>query len=139
MQDSILTVWLRFLALHIAEPVAPGTLADEIRSRWLLASSGNFTGCIPEGLAESIATIEGETIVRTAISKLMSALTSLPFSLSNETLNLLGIDGVRFSDDCAIISDLTEVGVAYLALIDGMIKTRAEDTTFVPRSYSGAQ
>ena len=43
MRDRILEVWLRLLALHIADP-EQGSIGQQIREGWLLASRGYFLG-----------------------------------------------------------------------------------------------
>src|SRR3954469_1283728 len=90
MRDSVLELWLRFLALHVEDPVESGSLATKIRDQWLLASRGFFTGCVPEGLEEAASTPEGEALVRAAIHSLLKALESAPSHLNKGVLNLMG-------------------------------------------------
>jgi hypothetical protein len=99
MQDSILELWLRFLALHIEDPVESGSLATEIRDRWLLASRGYFMGCVPDGLEEAVSTPEGERLVRSAIHSLLNALKKALNHLSNGVLNLMGFNDGEFTQD----------------------------------------
>lgn len=67
--DSILELWLRFLALHVEDPVEPGGLKSKIRDGWLLASCGFFNVCIQDGLEEAVSTPEGDKFVRAAIGR----------------------------------------------------------------------
>lgn len=128
--DNLLELWLRFLALHIEDPVESGALATRIRDQWLLASRGFFNGCVPEGLEEAVSTPEGETLVRAAIRSLLEALKAAPSHLNKDVLNLMGITGEFLSD--LETWRLIEVGHAYLALLDGKITAGPSDTSFMP-------
>lgn len=59
MSDGVLELWLRFLALHVEDPVESGSLETRIRDQWLLASRGFFGGCVPVGLEEAVSTPRG--------------------------------------------------------------------------------
>lgn len=133
MRDSILEIWLRFLALHIEDPVESGSLATEIRDQWLLASRGYFIGCVPDGLEEAVSTPEGEKLVRSAIHSLLNALKKAPNYLSNGVLNLMGFNDGEFTQDLENWR-LVEIGQAYLDLLDGKIQTRSSDSFFMPGS-----
>ena len=130
MLDSVLELWLRLLALHIEDPMEPGSVASKIRDQWLLASRGSYNGCIPICLDEDIATEDGKQIVRAAILSLLKALVQSPLTLGKDTLNLLGIDG-NIGRDIETMR-LIEVGRAFLELIDGKITSTARDTSFMP-------
>jgi hypothetical protein len=130
MRDGLLELWLRLLALHVEDPVEPGSLATKIRDQWLLASRGFFNGCVPEGLEEAVSTPEGDALVRTAIRSLLEALDVAPSHLNKDVLNLLGIDG-NFTADMET-RRLIEVGRAYLDLLDGKITAGASDASFMP-------
>src|SRR6478736_3256179 len=97
LSDSVLELWLRFLALHVEDPVESGSLATRIRDQWLLASRGFFTGCVPDGLAEAVSTPEGEALVRAAIHSLLDALKTAPAQLNNDVLNLMGFTSGEFT------------------------------------------
>jgi hypothetical protein len=131
MRDGVLELWLRFLALHVEDPVEPGSLATRVRDQWLLASRGFFTGCVPEGLEEAVSTPEGEALVRSAIHSLLEALTAAPGRLNKDVLNLMGFSGGAFTADIETWR-LVEVGHAYLALLDGKITAGPSDTSFMP-------
>jgi hypothetical protein len=133
MRDSVLELWLRFLALHIEDPVESGSLATKIRDQWLLASRGFFTGCVPEGLEDAVATPEGEALVRGAIRSLLSSLSAAPPRLSKDVLNLMGFTNGEFTLDPET-DWLIEVGQAYLDLLDGKITSDATDSSFMPGS-----
>src|SRR5260221_3994782 len=97
MRDSILELWLRLLALHIPEPAdADSKLAHQvsrqIRDRWLLASKGFFSGCVPADVKNAVATQEGKAVVRAAIESLRTSLLRQPSTLDKNVLNLLGFD-----------------------------------------------
>ncbi|WP_439630215.1 hypothetical protein [Gemmata sp.] len=131
MRDSILELWLRFLALHVEDPVESGSLAASIRDQWLLASRGFFTGCVPEGLEEAVATPEGDKLVRGAIVSLLETLRSAPPHLSKGVLNLMGFTGGAFNADIETWR-LVEIGEAYLGLLDGKVGAGPSDTSFMP-------
>jgi hypothetical protein len=129
--DSVLEVWLRFLALHVVEPTESCTLAAKIRDQWLLASRGYFHGSIPNGIEEAIATQQGETIVRDAIHSLLNALKTAPSKLSKDTLNIMGMADGMFCDDLSTWR-LREVGNAFLDLLDGKITDGPELSVLTP-------
>jgi hypothetical protein len=131
MRDGILELWLRFLALHVRDPVESGSLATEIRDQWLLASRGYFNGCVPDGLEAAVSTPEGEMLVRSAIHSLLDALKTAPDHLSNGVLNLMGFKGGEFTGDLETWR-LIEIGQAYLDLLDGKIEAESSDSSFMP-------
>ena len=131
VRDSLLELWLRFLALHVEDPVESTSLATRIRNQWLLASRGYFTGCVPEGLAEAASTPVGEALVRAAIHSLLEALKAAPGQLNKDVLNLMGITSGEFTADVETWR-LVEVGHAYLALLDGRITAGPSDASFMP-------
>jgi hypothetical protein len=131
MRDAMLELWLRFLALHIEDPATPGTLATTIRDRWLLASRGYFTGCVPVALDEAVATDEGRELVRNAVQSLLESLSKGPSHLSAGTLNLMGFSGGPFIGDIEA-RRLVEAGRAFLDLLDGKITDGPGSTSFMP-------
>lgn len=134
MQDSVLELWLRLLALHIEDPSDGSPLTRRIRDSWLLASRGYFGGCIPDDLAEFISTSDGRAIVLRAISSLRSALENGPELLDPGTLNLLGFDGVRYAGGFES-ARLVQVANAFIDLIEGRIDCDVTSTAFMPGSY----
>lgn len=58
MNDGMLELWLRLLALHLPEPTNDGEYSAtvEIRNNWLLASRGYFVGCVPHSMEDACAT-----------------------------------------------------------------------------------
>src|SRR5262245_23430211 len=92
MRDGILELWLRLLSLHLPEPTDSGEYqaAITIRNKWLLASRGYFTGCVPHGMEEACATTDGKVVVRMAIDSLLAALSQSEETLDAKTLNLMG-------------------------------------------------
>jgi len=132
MRDSVLELWLRFLALHIKDPLEPPTLATSIRDQWLLASRGYFGGMVPHGLDEAVATPEGEAIVRAAIHSLLESLAKAPRDFGPEVLNLMGIEGEFFGR--WETSRFIEVGQAFIDLLDGKISDTSASTAFMPGS-----
>jgi hypothetical protein len=125
----MLELWLRLAALHIEDPVESGSIETRIRDQWLLASRGYFTGCVPIGLDEDVATPEGKKVVVDAIQSLLAALKKAPPTVDGNTLNLLGIDGFAGNPETW---RLIEVGQAFLDLIDGKITTTAGDDAPMP-------
>jgi hypothetical protein len=132
MRDSILELWLRFLALHVEDPVESGTATAKIRDKWLLASRGFFGGCVPDGLQDAVSTAAGAALVRTAIHSLLQALAAAPEYLNKDVLNLMGFSG-WFSRDIET-HRLVEVGRAFLDLLDGKITAGPSDSSFMPGS-----
>ena len=131
IRDSVLELWLRFLAMHIEDPVESGSMATRSRDQWLLASRGFFNGCVPEGLEEAVSIPEGEALARAAIHSLLGALERAPTRLNKDVLNLMGFTGGAFTADVET-RRLVEVGQAYLDLLDGKITAGPSDTSFMP-------
>ena len=134
MQDSILEVWLRLLALHI-EDDDEVSVGRKIRDGWLLASRGYFVGCVPHGLEDAVSTSEGREIVLAAIDSLMQSLRKGPPELDHATLNILGFDETQFAQNLEAARFL-EIGEAFKALIAGQINMDATSTEFMPGSKS---
>lgn len=135
MQDSMLELWLRLLALHLPEPTIDGQYKAtlSIRNQWLLASRGGFVGCIPHGMEDACATEAGREIVRKAIDSLLAELRRTPTVLDAHTLNLLGIEGGRFVRPIEG-RWLQEVGAAFVDLLDGKISGTSSSTDLMPGS-----
>ena len=132
MQDSVLELWLRLLALHI-EDDEEGSTGHRIRDQWLLASRGFFGGFIPHNLEGAVSTDDGRAIVLAAIESLQQALRKGPAELDQGTLNLIGFKHPVFAQDCESVR-LLEVGEAFKALIAGEINSDASSTEFMPGS-----
>ncbi|MBD5779856.1 hypothetical protein IEN85_10180 [Pelagicoccus sp. NFK12] len=132
MKDGILELWLRFLSLHLEDPSneEEERIINPIRNQWLLASRGYFSGCVPLSLKEDVSTEEGRRLVLEAIHSALDALKKAPKELNKDVLNLLGISG-EFVRDFET-SRLIEVGDSFIALIEGRIKTKVNDTSFMP-------
>jgi hypothetical protein len=136
MRDTVLEVWLRFLALHIREPDDTDSVQTHeatkcIRDRFLLASTGYFVGCVPHGLEEVVATTEGATLLRSAVESLLQGLESAPKELSIGVLSLMGLEIYGYPGDFGTWR-LIEVAHAFLALLDGKITATASSTEFMP-------
>jgi hypothetical protein len=131
LRDGILELWLRFLALHVEDPVDDDSVATRIRNQWLLASRGFFNGCVPDGISEAVSSIEGEKIVRDAINSLLKDLATCPAHLSKDVLNIMGLDGGEFSADIETWR-LVEISTAVIDLLDGKVGATASDTSFMP-------
>ena len=134
MKDVILELWLRLLSLHIEDPATEeeSRIADPIRTQWLLASRGYFTGCVPIDLDEDVQTEEGKKLVVNAINSLLEALADAPDTLSKGVLNLMGLSG-EFVGDFDTFR-LIEVGNAFLDLIEGKVGNDSSDASFMPGS-----
>ena len=130
MRDGILELWLRLLALHLEDPVESGTIATQIRDQWLIASRGYCSGCVPVGLDEAVSTAEGARLVRTAIESLLADLATAPKTIGPAAFNLMGMTGT-FVDDIET-ARLSEVGRAFLDLIDGKITAGPADSAVMP-------
>ena len=133
MNDGMLELWLRLLALHLPEPNDYGEHAAtlDIRNRWLLASRGYFGGCVPHDMEFACSTPEGRDVVRKAIDSLLCELCRVDSPLDAATINLLGIEGGQF---CSSIerSCLKDVAYAFIDLLDGKIKGKASPAEVMP-------
>ena len=83
VRDGILELFLRLAALHIDEPKDGDSFQAcsqiyEIRNKWLLASKGYFTGCVPDCIDEIASDETGKLIMVKAINKLLSRLKKSP-------------------------------------------------------------
>jgi len=134
MRDGMLELWLRLLALHLPEPTDSGEhqASTEIRNRWLLASRGYFVGCVPHYMEEACSTEAGRDVVRMAMGSLLTALDLAPKPLDSDTLDLLGVEGVRFATIQR--QSLREIGYAFRDLLDGKITCTPSSTEIMPGS-----
>ena len=132
MRDAVLELWLRLLALHIAEPTSNHETSYRIRNQWLLASRGYFGGHVPHDLCNAVSTMEGRGIVMDSIKSLMDALAKAPPELNGPTLDLLGIDGAFHNGFQT--RRLIDVGNAFRDLLAGKITCTVESTEFMPGS-----
>ena len=134
MNDGMLELWLRLLALHLPEPTNDGEhrATIEIRNKWLLASRGYFVGCVPHDMEEACATQEGRAVIRIAIDSLLAALRQTTTPLHADTLNLLAIEG-QFTAPLER-KWLEEIGHAFLDLLDGKISCVSASTEVMPGS-----
>jgi hypothetical protein len=139
MRDGILEVWLRFLALHIEEPLPDDEtqrmLVQNIRDKWLLASRICFMGCVPHGLEDATSTELGMKTVRAAVCSLSGALSKSPKTLSGGVLNLMGFSDGWPPDLDFETERLQDVARAFLALLDGHIASTAADVSYMPGSH----
>jgi hypothetical protein len=133
MEDSILELWLRLLALHIEQLSDEKPVAGKIRDKWLMASTGYFGGIVPTDLEDAVSSSDGRTIVLLAIASLEIALEEGPPVLDHGTLNILGFHGRKFTSDIES-SRLMEVAGAFRDLINGRIESDDESTEFMPGS-----
>jgi len=131
MNNGVLEIWLRLLALHLEDPVESGSHLTKIRDLWLFASRGLCKGCVPVGLKEAVSTEEGNTIVRSVIHSLLKALKEAPPLLSKDMFNLMGFGGCGFPEDLEA-RRFIDVRHAFLDLLDGKITAGPSDTTFMP-------
>lgn len=130
VNDGLLELWLRLLALHVEDSVESGPVATAIRDRWLFASRGMCVGCVPADLDFAVSTEEGVGLVRTAIRSLLRDLATATNKLDKDVLNLMGFSGTFVA--AVETRRLVEVGRAFLELLDGKITSGPEDTSFMP-------
>ena len=135
MRDSMLELWLRLLVLHLPEPTDKGCHQSTpgIRSRWMLASTGYFSGCVPHDMEFACSTVDGRTAVVTAVQSLMKSLNKHDSALDPNMLNLLGNKGVVFNQPIDR-ERLRDIGQAFLDLIDGRFVGTARSTDVMPGS-----
>jgi len=136
MNDGVLELWLRLLALHIEDPEdaddqSHANCVQKIRDQWLFASRGYFTGCVPIRLDHAVSTEPGRQIVLAAIRSLMKALETAPECLDKGVLNVIGFSGPPFQGDFET-SRMLEIGQAFIGLIEGRIGFKPNDTSFMP-------
>ncbi len=131
MRDSVLELWMRFVAMHFPEPTKGDTLISPIRDQWLLASRGYFQGCIPIDLDANLSTEEGRKLVVGAIESLLVCLRKAPEKLNKDVLNLLGVSGVEYLHDIDTWRFI-EVGESFLALIAGDLTGSPDNAAFMP-------
>ena len=129
LRDSILELWLRFVALHIEDSPKDNSEAHKIRDEWLLASRGYFNGCVPHNIEEIVSTKNGKQIVIDAINSLLSELKKAPDNLDMNVINLMGCGEWRGNFETYRLVELSE---AILDLIDGKVGSGPEDTSFMP-------
>lgn len=134
MRDEILELWLRLLALHLPEPTDDKEFAtmSGIRSNWLLASRGYFTGAVPDRMGEICVTVNGRRLVLTAINSLMNSLDAVTTPLDGGTLNLLGNEQAKY--ESIERHRLKDVGQAFLDLIHGNFTGKVNSTEVMPGS-----
>ena len=134
MQDGILELWLRLLALHLPEPTNGGEYraTRPIRDQWLLASRGYFGGCVPHGLEDACATEDGRGVVRVAIGSLLASLKRTSTPLNADTLNVLGTEGLSLAP--VERRWLEDIGHAFLDLLDGKVTCDITSTDVMPGS-----
>lgn len=132
MNDGLLELWLRLLALHLPEPTDSGKHAAtrDIRDTWLFASRGYCMGCVPHGLGDACATVEGQGVISSAIASLLAALRRGQAPLDAHTLNLLGIEG-EFTLPIER-QWLIDVGHAFLDLLAGKLSCDETSAQIMP-------
>lgn len=132
MDDGMLELWLRLLALHLPEPTNDRDFnaTTAIRNQWLIASRGYFGGCVPHCMEEACSTIEGRTVVRMAIDSLLNALRRGSTPLDAATLDLLGIERAPFAS--VERRWLTDIADAFIDLFDGKITCTAASMEVMP-------
>lgn len=106
VQDSILELWLRLLALHIKDPERNGDVANTIRNQWLLASRHHFIGCVPHFFEEATSTAEGFRLVDDAVRSLSAVLTSAKDHMCGDTLSLMCFESEWGDVEIAVLRDL---------------------------------
>jgi len=129
LRDSVLELWLRFAALHIKDSADKNSKAHEIRDKWLLASRGYFSGCVPHSIEQAISTEDGEKIVTDAIHSLLIVLKKAPEKLDKNVISLMGCGEWQINFETF---RLIEVSEAILDLIEGKVGNGPEDTSFMP-------
>ncbi|MCB9683422.1 MAG: hypothetical protein H6735_00110 [Alphaproteobacteria bacterium] len=133
VQDGILELWLRLLALHLEEPGLDqrrGSPVLKTRDQWLLISKVHFNGCVPVCLGEAVQDDEGRRVVMAGIRSLITALRRAPPVLDRGPLNLLGHQNGGWND--IETSKLLEIGEAFLDLVERGIGADASSARMLP-------
>jgi hypothetical protein len=133
IHDGLLEIWLRFLALHLEDPIEPVSLGAKMRNQCLFASRGYGMGWVPFDLEEVVSSEEGKSLIRSAINSLLEAFKGAPQLISSGMLNLMGFKDSLFGGDIET-RRFIEVGHAFLDLLDGKITSGPDDLTFEPGS-----
>jgi hypothetical protein len=131
MNDGVLELFLRLLALHIKEPSEQDRLPAEIRDDWLLASRGFFVGCVPVMLDKHLSAASGKEVVVSTINSLKSALQKVGPVISKDALNLFGFVDSTWTKDFET-HKLIEVADVFLELIDGKITQTCDSARLIP-------
>lgn len=126
IQDSLLALWLRFLALHAEDQQDPLCAASIMRSEWLVGSRGYFPGCLPFELQANVATDEGKLIFLQAVDALLVALRANPGYLDHRTLQVMGMEPCFPCD--VETSLLVEVSLAFQDIVLGQPAAQAPST-----------
>ncbi len=123
VRDGIIELWLRLAALHIEEPGDNMSHEDtnivyDARNKWLLASMGYFSGCVPDYIDEISRTKTGKELILKTCRKLMDNLRRSSPALNMDMINLLGSEGVQTHD--LETWRMIEIGQAIYDLVNGM-------------------
>ncbi|RAZ92185.1 hypothetical protein DPM33_07030 [Mesorhizobium hawassense] len=131
MTDSVLSLWLRLLALNLEGERDPAHPLAVLRDEWLWQSEVASVGFMDARLDQVASEPATKASVVAAIERLLDELSRHHGKLAGPTLNLLGFRGVSWTGDFEA-KDLIEVGNAFLALIAGKIDSEANSTEFMP-------
>ncbi|MER8536952.1 hypothetical protein NKH61_29125 [Mesorhizobium sp. M1005] len=133
MNDSLLCLWLRLLALHVQSDLDQSAPEMVARNGWLLQSESHAPGVVVADLDSVARDQKAKQKVVSAIRRLLSKLESHVGPLEPTTINLLGVSSIIWSHPVET-SRLIEIGNAFLDLLAGKITTGADSTEFMPGS-----
>ena len=132
MNDSLLCLWLRLLALHVQSNLDQSAPEMVAREEWLLQSECHAPGFVVADLDRVARDQNAKQKVVSAIGRLLSMLEKHARMLEPATINLLGLS-IAWSHPIET-SRLLEIGNAFLDLFAGKITTGADSTEFMPGS-----
>ncbi|MER9563774.1 hypothetical protein [Mesorhizobium sp. M0571] len=132
MRDSVLSLWLRLLALNLETKADRADPLMLLRDEWLWQSEAEIVGAMDAHLDEAAADSATKASVVAAIERLLEALSRHGDKLPASTMNLLGFTNSWGLDYQT--KGLVEVGRAFLALLDGRIDSEADSIEFMPGS-----
>ncbi|MFD1986181.1 hypothetical protein ACFSOZ_27425 [Mesorhizobium newzealandense] len=132
MQDSVLSLWLRLLALNLESKPDRADPVMLLRDEWLWQSETEIVGTMDAHLDGAAGDAATKAAVVAAIERLLKALSRHGDELPASTMNLLGFTNSWGLDYQT--KGLVEVGNAFLALLAGKIDSEANSTEFMPGS-----
>jgi hypothetical protein len=131
MQDSLLCLWMRLVALHIECGSNGADTLTRLRNEWMLQSGIAVPGVVVTDLNSVADDNAAKQAISAAIHMVLSTLPAFDEAIGPKTLNLLGVGRWNQSIET---SRLVEIARAFLDLLQGRIETESNRTDFMPGS-----
>jgi len=132
VSDSLLEVWLYFLAQAIDETHNPDTWLYQLQQHWFEQSRGICTGCVWVGLDDFATTDERAAIISALNERVVQRLDACGTTISKDTLNTIPSEGLVWLDDLAT-DELKRVGRFFIRLVRGELVTDAATSRGITR------